>query len=84
MDNIKELNSNSYQKNSKYHRHTGLGIRHIQKSRSDDADHNRKWRKNLKREYKNNRKNKLSSELKKENFKCQDKLIKSKPIILYY
>ena len=80
----KELNSNSYQKNSKYHRHTGPGIRFQQKSRSDDADHNRKWRKNIKREYKNNRKNKLSKELKEDNFKCHDKLIKSKPLILYY
>ena len=80
----KELNSNSYQKNSKYHRHSGKKIRFQQKSRSDDADHNRKWRKNIKREYKNNRKNKLSKELKEDNFKCQDKLIKSKPLILYY
>lgn len=84
MFDLKELNTESYHKNSKYNKHTGQGIRFRQKSRSDDADHNRKWRKNLKREYKNNRKNKLSSELKKENFKCQDKLIKSKPIILYY
>ena len=31
MSDIKELNSKSYEKNSKYHRHTGSGVRHIQK-----------------------------------------------------
>ena len=30
----KELNTKSYEKNSKYHRHTGPGVSAIQKSRS--------------------------------------------------
>ena len=47
METIKELNTSSYEINSKYKRHTGINIRHGQKSRSHKADHSRKWRKRI-------------------------------------
>ena len=40
--NTKELRSKSYEKNSKYHRHTGPGVRFLQKSRSYKEDKSRK------------------------------------------
>ena len=79
----KELNTKSYEKNSKYHKHTGQRVRYTQKSRCEDDKH-RDWRKIVKREYKNNRKNKIDKDMKNDNFNCQTKLMKSKPLVLNY
>ena len=77
----KELNTKSYEKNSKYHKHTGKKVRYIQKSRCDEDKH-RDWRKIIKKEYKNNRKNKIEKDMKNDNFNCLSKLMKSKPLVL--
>ena len=78
----KELNTKSYEKNSKYHRHTGKRVRYTQKSRCDE-DKQRDHRKIIKKAYKNNRKNKIEKDMKNDNFNCQSKLMKSKPLVLY-
>ena len=74
----KELNTKSYEKNSKYHRHTGPGVRHIQKSRSYKDDHSRKWRKRQKKDEQTSKKKHLKIEMKTHNFSAQDKFEKKK------
>ena len=44
----KELNTKSYEKNSKYHKHTGKKVRYIQKSRCAE-DKQRDHRKIIKK-----------------------------------
>ena len=74
MENQKELNTNSYHKNSKYHRHTGPGVRHTQKSRSYKEDHNRDWRKRHQKKYHIEQRKNIKSQVKHQNFKVDDKL----------
>ena len=78
MSDIKELNSKSYEKNSKYHRHTGPGVRHIQKSRSYKEDHSRKWRKRQKKEEQKSNKKHLKIQMNHSNFSAEDKFAKKK------
>lgn len=78
METTKELNTNAYENNSKYNRHTGQGVKNIQKSRSYKDDHSRKWRKRNKKHFvKEDRLNnkKISA---KQDVKINDKLTKPK------
>ena len=69
----KELNTKSYEKNSKYHRHTGPGVSAIQKSRSYKDDKSRKWRKRQKKDSNKEDRKYVKINMNNQNFKCQDK-----------
>ena len=70
---FKELNTKSYEKNSKYHRHTGPGVSAIQKSRSYKEDKSRKWRKRQKKDSNKEDRKHTKIDMNNPNFKCQDK-----------
>ena len=79
---LKELNSKSYSINAKYKKHTGHKIRYSQKSRNsifnNEDKANQKWRIYAKREINYNKKKEIKSEIKNQNFNCQQKIVKSK------
>ena len=71
--NTKELRSKSYEKNSKYHRHTGPGVSALQKSRSYKEDKSRKWRKRQKKDSNRDDRKHVKINMKNPNFRCEDK-----------
>ena len=69
----KELNTKSYEKNSKYHRHTGPGVSAIQKISSYKYDKSRKWRKRQNKDSNKEYRKQTKIDMNNPNFKCQDK-----------
>ena len=76
--NIKELNQDSFVTRSKYKRHTGMGIKNSQKSRSHHEDKSRKWRKKGKDRISYDKRESVRGEIKREDFKCNDILKRTK------
>ena len=81
---LKELNTKAYSINSKYKKHTGPGVRYLQKSRNSifckQDKSNRKWRVYAKREINHHKKQELKSDMKNQNFNCNQKIVKSKRV----
>lgn len=75
--NIKELNSSSFNTNSKYKRHTGQRVKDIQKSRNAPLvkfDKQRKWRKYAKRDLNRRAKVQNKKNIDNDQFTCFDRI----------